>query len=78
MLPEQKSKLIKGAAALLVVTLAIVIYFIINPSAKNPVEVLEGLTSDVKVPSTNPLENKVPQLNPVEKFNPFKYENPLR
>ncbi len=63
---------------LAVVLAAIVSYFLIRPGAKNPVEVLEGLNSNVEIPATNPLGNKVPELNPVEKFNPFKYENPLR
>ena len=27
---------------------------------------------------TNPLEGKVPEVNPLEKANPFKYTNPLR
>lgn len=62
---------------LTIVTVGTIVY-LISSSKKNPVEILEGLTSGVEVPSTNPLENKVPELNPVEKFNPFKYENPLR
>ena len=26
----------------------------------------------------NPLKDKVPEVNPIEKVNPFKYQNPLR
>ena len=65
-------------AGLTVLAAAVAIYLLVFSDKKNPVEVLEGLSSGVEVPSTNPLENKVPELNPVEKFNPFKYENPLR
>ena len=78
MTPEQKSNLIKGLAVLLAMAAAVAVYFLVKPSSKNPVEVLEGLTSSIEVPATNPLENKIPELNPAEKFNPFKYENPLR
>jgi len=63
---------------LLAIAAVVAIYLLVRPEKKNPVEVLEGLTSGIEVPATNPLENKVPELNPVEKFNPFKYENPLR
>lgn len=79
MTPEQKSKLTKGLIVLLVIAAGVAVYLIINPSLKNPVELLEDLgKTGVEIPTTNPLENKVPELNPVEKFNPFKYENPLR
>ena len=76
--PEQKSKLIKGVVILLIVALAVAVYLLVRPEKKNPVELLEeaGQTS-VQVP-TSPLEGKVPELNPIEKTNPFKYENPLR
>ena len=26
----------------------------------------------------NPIKEKVPEVNPLEKVNPFKYQNPLR
>lgn len=42
-------------------------------------DAIEAATNvDVKVPS-NPVENKVPELNPVDRANPFKesYKNPF-
>ena len=79
MTPEQKSGLVKGLIALIVIAAAVVIYLLVAPEKKNPVEVLDEVASiAIRVPATNPLENKIPELNPVEKFNPFKYENPLR
>ena len=79
MTPEQKSGLIKGLIVLSVVAAAVAVYLFFFKAPKNPVELLEDVgKTNVQIPTTNPLENKVPELNPVDKFNPFKYENPLR
>lgn len=38
----------------------------------------ESISGSVPEISTNPLEQKVPELNPVDRINPFQYKNPLR
>lgn len=41
-------------------------------------ETLEKVGEAVPQITTNPVEGEVPELNPVEKVNPFQYKNPLR
>jgi len=52
-------------------------------SRPEPVKTTEGAIealskTSVKIP-TNPVENKIPELNPVDRANPFKdpYKNPF-
>lgn len=41
-------------------------------------QAIQAVTETPKVEvSTNPVEGKFPELNPVEKVNPFKYKNPF-
>ncbi len=52
-----------------------VVYFVLRSQKKST------LPTGLQVPQVeiqnNPIENKVPEINPVEKANPFKYKNPL-
>ena len=45
-------------------------------TTEGAIEALSG--TSVEIP-TNPVENKIPELNPVDKANPFKnaYKNPF-
>lgn len=47
--------------------------------AEDTTKALEKITETPKVVvPTNPINNKIPQLNPVEKTNPFNvYQNPF-
>ncbi|MBI4991844.1 MAG: hypothetical protein HZB99_01375 [Candidatus Harrisonbacteria bacterium] len=44
-------------------------------------EALQAITETPAVPEieiqSNPVQGKLPELNPVEKTNPFKYRNPF-
>jgi len=75
--PEQKSKLIKGVVVLLVVALAVVIYLYFVKSKGGTVETAKELSEAVPEIQTNPGE-KVPEVNPLDRANPFKYNNPLK
>ena len=48
--------------------------------AENTTKALEAITETPEInASQNPLQDKVPELNPVEKINPFNvYENPFQ
>mgnify|MGYP001571342064 CR=1 FL=1 len=67
-----------------VVVLAILagFYFYFQREEKPPLlsaeEAAQDITEALPEITTNPLEGEVPELNPVDKVNPFKYENPLR
>lgn len=73
---------IAGLTVLVFVVAGIIYWFNfrIKP-VKTTEEAIEVLTETPLpgVVSSNPLENKVPELNPVEKINPFKasYKNPF-
>ncbi|MBI3046292.1 MAG: hypothetical protein HYY86_01985 [Candidatus Harrisonbacteria bacterium] len=66
----------------LALTIAGLFYWWNRPApVKTTEEAIEVLSESpaTEVIPTNPLENKVPDLNPVEKTNPFKdsYKNPF-
>ena len=68
-----------AVAAIAIIAGAILYY----NSRKKPITSTEGaikaLTdTTIEIP-TNPVENKIPELNPVDKANPFKdpYKNPF-
>lgn len=69
--------------AVLVIGIAALAYFYFRPEEeKPPLSSAQEAASEVKevIPEiiTNPVEDRVPEINPVDKTNPFKYENPLR
>jgi len=47
------------------------------PVSPGAVGATEAVSSTVPEIPTNPGE-KIPELNPVDRVNPFKYQNPLR
>jgi flagellar basal body-associated protein FliL len=72
-------KLIALIAGLVVTALAVTGYFYWRSEKKSAVEqALEQATAPTIEVPTNPLQEKVPTLNPVEKVNPFSgYQNPF-
>lgn len=48
-----------------------------KPEAKNITETAKDVGEAVPQISTNPGES-VPEVNPIDRANPFKYNNPLR
>ena len=51
-----------------------------NTAVEEATQALEDITATPELNiSTNPLENKLPELNPIEKTNPFNvYQNPFQ
>ncbi len=48
--------------------------------AVNVNQILDSVTNTSVTPKieSNPVQDKLPELNPVEKTNPFKYKNPFQ
>ena len=77
-----KNLLLIGFLAVVALAAAGIIYWRNQPEPiRTTEEAIEVLTESPvsNVVPENPLENKVPDLNPVEKTNPFKdsYKNPF-
>ena len=61
-----------------VVLVAIAVgYFYLPKSEKSAVGAAKDASAAVPEIQTNPGED-VPEINPLDRANPFKYENPLR
>lgn len=84
------SRTIIVVIALAVLTIAGVMWWYLGLSKEEPVTVIsepiktsEDVAEAVTVPEievgSNPVENKVPEVNPVDRANPFKdaYQNPF-
>ena len=73
---DQKSKPI--LFALIAVILAVAGYFYFFKSVpKGSIGAAGEVSKQVPEIATNPA-NKVPEVNPLDRANPFKYNNPLR
>ncbi len=62
------------------VTIAIVVagyFYFLKPAKKGAVGTAEEVSEAVPQIVTNPGE-EVPEINPLDRANPFKYQNPLR
>lgn len=59
-----------------VVIVVLAAFYIVRRGQKKP-----NTPRNLQVPQVeiqnNPVEKKIPEINPVEKANPFKYKNPL-
>ena len=73
---KSKILLLIGASVVIGAVVYLLVWYKLAP--KNPVEQLESVSEGIPEITTNPIENKVPEVNPVEVVNPFHYENPLR
>lgn len=78
-----EKKYITVVALLIIVAVAVAGYlYWRNTKKEKPLETatetLEKVGESVPEIATNPIEGEVPELNPVEKVNPFQYKNPLR
>lgn len=71
---NSKIKLI-AFAVLIILLIAAGVWYMLSRKPKE--ELPQGLEVPALQFQTNPVE-KVPEINPVEKANPFKYDNPLR
>ena len=75
-----KTKLVLGAA--LVILIAGGLWYWYN-SRPEPIKTAEDIGEAVTMPylevPSNPVQNKVPELNPIDRANPFKdiYKNPF-
>ncbi|OGZ32736.1 MAG: hypothetical protein A3H02_02020 [Candidatus Niyogibacteria bacterium RIFCSPLOWO2_12_FULL_41_13] len=72
-------KFLIAAFILVVAALAMTAYFILRSKPKIPPKPVEKAKPIIEInPISNPLEKK-PELNPIEKINPFKdiYKNPF-
>ena len=77
-MPTQK--IIPFVIGLVVLALLAVGYFYFlkpEPEKKGAVGAAEKVSESVPQIKTNPAE-KVPEVNPLDRANPFKYNNPLR
>lgn len=83
---EQKNMLSTyslGAVLAIAVLGAVIWYFwlVKKPPAeiKNTDDAINALSKSEITVESNPVENKIPELNPVKKTNPFKdaYQNPF-
>ena len=52
-------------------------FYFLKPAKKGVVDTAKNLSKDVPKITTNPAE-KIPEINPLDRANPFKYNNPLR
>lgn len=78
MTPEAKSNFIKLLIILGVVALLVAGYFyFFRPKKEGAVGTTEKVSESVPKIATNPAE-KVPEVNPLDRANPFKYKNPLK
>ena len=68
-------------AVVAVLIAAAAVYFIYfkekPPEEKGAVETAKDISESVPQIQTNPGE-EVPEINPLDRANPFKYKNPLR
>ena len=80
------SKIIVTAVILIVVIAAVAAWWYLGQKeepAPEPIKTSEDVAEAVTVPElevgSNPVENKVPEVNPVDRANPFKdaYQNPF-
>jgi len=70
--------LIWGAIGLAVLGLLVSGYFyFFKPAKQSAVGTVERASAGVPKITTNPAD-KVPEVNPLDRANPFKYTNPLR
>ncbi len=63
---------------LVVIAVAAGLYIWQKANTPNITESAELVSEALPEIPSSPIEDKVPELNPVDKANPFKYENPLR
>ena len=74
-----------GAVILIIIGATLWWYFLRQKSAKEPapIKTSEDVVGAVTAPElevgSNPVQNKVPEVNPVDRANPFKdsYRNPF-
>lgn len=73
-------KILIAASVLIVAAIAGAVYFVLRPKPEvPPIKTISDVQKLIEInPISNPLEKK-PELNPVEKINPFKdaYKNPF-
>lgn len=75
---QSRSTLIKFVIALVVVAGLVAGYFyFFRPEKEGAVGTTEKVSESVPSIATNPAE-EVPEVNPLDRANPFKYINPLR
>lgn len=75
-----KTKLALGAILLIAIAAGAWYWFAAKPEPiKTPEDIANAVTTpNLEVPS-NPVQNKVPELNPIDRANPFRdaYKNPF-
>ena len=79
-IPNVKTRLILVAILLAAIAAGAWYWFAVRPEPiKTPEDIAGAVTTpNLEVPS-NPVQNKVPELNPIDRANPFKdaYKNPF-
>lgn len=64
----------------IIIVVAVLIVLVIVYSVRRSQKKMtpsRGLTVPQVEIQNNPIEKKIPEINPVEKANPFRYKNPL-
>lgn len=75
---SMEKKYILAVAVLLIVAVAVAGYLYWRSTQRSVEQALEQATAPTIEVATNPLQEKVPNLNPAEKTNPFSgYQNPF-
>lgn len=75
--------LVIGIAALIIIGAAVWWYFGQKTEELAPIKTSEDIVGAVTTPEieagSNPVQNKVPEINPIDRANPFKdaYRNPF-
>lgn len=64
-------------AVVVVVALAAGYFYFFKPAKNGAVNTAQKASQSVPTIATNAAE-KVPEINPLDRANPFKYTNPLR
>lgn len=71
-------KIVLSAVGLTAVAVLVLAYFyFLKPKTEGTIETAKKAGESVPEIVTNPAE-KVPEVNPLDRANPFKYNNPLR
>ncbi len=74
---NKKSVLVIAVLVVAAFLAAYYFYFLRKPPQKGAVGTAESVSKSVPKITTNPAE-KVPEINPLDRANPFKYKNPLK
>ena len=77
--PDIKTKLVLGTVLVIVIAGGLWYWYSRPEPIKTAKDVIEEVTTPTLEVPSNPVQNKIPELNPIDRANPFKdaYKNPF-